>query len=266
MTFDLKPYNKPFNLILKIRAMLPVRLLVSIYDPISETVYIDRKVHIGGARKLTFKLPIVPDRLRVRIIERELPIGDKHFRLEEIKVVPDTKCPVDLTKGDKTFIKFAKWFATNFKSLTAGSKGTIYQSGKFNILLLDQLLDHKGKVLTTPARIGKGTGIIEVNKSVVEDYTLPMLMLVLLHEYAHFYKNPEYGREISNELSADLIALNLALNLGFDTEEAKACFKSVFAKKNTRLNRRRNAAINEYIQRFKAREKDRCQNTNIVMP
>lgn len=246
--------------------MLPVRLLISIYDPISETVYIDRKVHIGGARKLRFKLPIVPDRLRVNIIERELPIGDKHFSVEEIKVVRDTKCPVDLTKGDKAFIKFAKWFATNFKSLAAGSKGTVYQSGDFTIILLDKILDEDGKPITSPARISVGFGVIEVNKHIVENYTLPMLILVLLHEYAHFYKNPEYGRKVSNELSADLIALNLALNLGFDTEEAKACFKSVFSKKNTRINRRRNAAIEEYIKRFKQRENDRCKNTNIVMP
>ncbi|CAG5086778.1 hypothetical protein [Parvicella tangerina] len=257
MRFDLLPYQKPFNLLLTIKALRPVRLIVSIFNPISGAQFIYRKVSLKGLNRLRFKLPIVSDRLRVEIVCKDLPLGDAHYVIEGIQIKRDTKCPVELSARDKRFIKFAKWFALNLKSLNAGEKGTIYQSEEFTILLQDKIMEQEEEV-STPARIGKQTGIIQASKSKLINYSIPMLMVVLLHEYAHRYKNSEYGRKANNELSADLIATNIALNLGFDSVEVLRCFKVVFGGKITALNKRRWRAVNQFVERFKQHEKTRC--------
>src|SRR5690606_26100103 len=227
MQFDLLPYNKPFNLILSIRISRPISFRLWVYDKERDTCYIDRRFDLGKSTRVRFKLPITPEKLRVHIIDTALPIGDKSFFIEEIHVSPDTKCPVNLSEDDKDFIAFAAWLARGLSSLETGEKGTFYRSGGFTVLLKDVITDN-GEKLTTPARIGQRSKIIEVSKSVMKNYTVPMVILVLLHEYAHQYKNPEYGRKVSNEMSADLIALNMALNLGFDSKEAENCFDAVF--------------------------------------
>jgi len=257
MKFDLLAQNKPFNLLMKIRALQPVRLIISIFDPESGAQFIERKIMLRGNRKLRFKLPIVSEKIRVSITNKDLPLGDSHYIIDNIKIQRDTKCPLDLTKRDKRFIKLAKWFALELNSLHSGEKGTIYQSEEFTIILVDRIIE-EGKEVSTPARIGQDSGIIQVSKTKVQDFTVPMLMVMLLHEYAHHFKNPEYGKEVSNELSADLIALNIALNLGFDSFEVKHCFKEVFQDKKTKLNKRRWNAIQEFISRFKQTEKKRC--------
>lgn len=263
MRFKLEPYHKPFNMILGIRIKRPLILLVRIFDPENKAVFIRRKLHLGKSLKFRFKLPIVSETLIVEILENELEKGKANFRLDEIKVEPDTKCPLNLTDGDKKFISFAKWVATNLKELPTGEKGTIYQSDKYSLLLVDKIYNGKQK-LSTPARVGQSSGIIEASKQVLSSYTVPMIMLVLLHEYAHHYKNPEYGKKVSNEMSADLIALHIALNLGFDTKEAENCFIRVFANKKTDLNLRRKAAIREFIKRFKAQEYERCSTKKMT--
>lgn len=257
MRFDLLPYQKPFNLVLTIKALRPVKLIISIFNPISGAQFIYRKVSLKGLNRLLFKLPIVSDRLRIEIECKDLPLGDAHYVIERIEIKRDTKCPVELTERDKRFIKFAKWFALNLKELNAGEKGTIYQSEEFSILLQDKIQE-EGQEISTPARIGKHTGIIQASKTKLIGYSVPMLMVVLLHEYAHKYKNAEFGRQANNELSADLIAINIALNLGFDAVEVLRCFEAVFGAKQTRLNKRRWAAIGDFVKRFKQTEKKRC--------
>lgn len=257
MTFDLLPYQHPFNLLLKIRALRSIRLIISVFDPEKQMQFIQRKVVLRGAKNFKLKLPIVSDKVRVNIESKDLPLGDAYFIVDKIQIQRDTKCPVELSQRDKRFIKFAKWFSLSLKQLKAGEKGTIYQSDEFNVILLDKILEDD-KEVSTPARIGKESGIIQISKSKVLNYSVPMLFVILLHEYAHRYKNPEYGRDTGNELSADLIALNIALNLGFDSSELLRSFKTVFASKNTPLNKRRWEAIQLFVKRFKASELQRC--------
>ncbi|CAG5082272.1 hypothetical protein [Parvicella tangerina] len=257
MRFDLLPYQKPFNLVLTIKALRPVKLIISIFNPISGAQFIYRKVSLMGLNRLLFKLPIVSDRLRVEIECKDLPLGDAHYVIERIEIKRDTKCPVELTERDKRFIKFAKWFALNLKEQHVEGKGVIYQSDEFTILLQDKI-EEEGEEVSTPARVGKKTGVIQVSKTKLIGYSVPMLIVLLLHEYAHRYKNAEYGRQANNELSADLIALNIALNLGFDAVEVLRCFKAVFGGKKSKLNKRRWAAIQEFVKRFKAAENKRC--------
>jgi hypothetical protein len=258
MRFDLLPYNKPFHLILDLQVLRPVNLRLSIFDSQTKRIYTDRNLKLKTNKKMSFKLPIVPDQLTVELIDKNLPRMNSVFRIAEIIVIPDTKCPLDLTKEDKQFIKFAKWFACESTRLEAGRKGTIYQADDFTILFVDRIIEN-GIELTTPARISKEAGIIQVSKVRTLDYTVPMLIVMLLHEYAHKFKNKQFGKKESNELTADLIACHIALNLGFDSQEVRHCFEEVFERKNNKLNKNRLSAINEFITIFKNSEKARCK-------
>lgn len=259
--FDLFPLRKPFNLLLTIRVLRPVKIRLTVFDSLTKRVYAHRRLNIGKSAEVLVKMPIVPDELTAKIVNENDPTAGDQFIVEKIKVMPDTHCPLELTEGDKKFISFAKWFAVELSRLEAGEKGTIYQSDGFSVLYLDTIKD--GDIeLTTPARIERDSGLIEVSKKAIADYTVPMLMVMFLHEYAHKYKNPEYGKDVTNELTADIIACHIALNLGFDLMEVENCFRAVFAKKDTDLNRKRMKAISEFISLFKRNEKQRCNTGN----
>lgn len=258
MKFDLFPKGKPMILFLGINALSSTRLHITVYDPQTERVYSERRLRLSGKGVVRLKLPITPEQLRVNVLSEHLKGAAPSFVLEAIKVTPDTVCPVELTEQDGDFIAFAKWFAVEVERLSAGKKGTIYQSNGFTILLLDTITEN-GMELTTPARIARQSGVIEISKKAVQDYTVPMLIVMLLHEYAHKYKNPEYGKDMQNELTADLIACHIALNLGFDLREVRNCFQAVFAKKDTDLNRRRMGAIDEFVDLFAQNESKRCK-------
>lgn len=261
MQFDLFPYSKPFNLLLSIRTLRVVKLRLTVFDPVTKRIFSDRRLRLDKSRKVLIKLPIVGEQLRVSLRNEHLGNGTSPFVLEEIKVIPDTKCPLELTNEDAAFIRFAKWFSVEVEKLQAGQKGTLYQSEGFTILYLDTITEN-GIELTTPARIARASGVIEVSKKAIKDYTVPMLIVMLLHEYAHKFKNPEYGKEVENELTADLIACHIALNLGFDPLEVENCFRAVFSKKKTDLNRRRIEAITDFIALFVKSESKRCKTRN----
>jgi len=257
MRFDLYPYGKPFNMLLSIRILRPVNLRLSVFDSETKRIFIDRNLRLQKSKRVLVKLPIVSDELTAEIIDKNLPRGRSAFVVEQIKVAPDTKCPIDLTKNDKAFIRFVKWFSTESSRLQATKKGTLYSSEGFSILYIDTIID-AGIELTTPARIARNSGVIEVSKKQTIDYSVPMLIVMLLHEYAHKFKNKEYGKKDSNELTADIIACHIALNLGFDSHEVLNAFYAVFEKKDSKLNRKRMGAIKEFVSIFKESEDQRC--------
>lgn len=258
MRFELLPYRKPFHLVLSIEVLRPINLRLTIFDSDTNRIYTERNLKVKSSRKIYLKLPICPDRLTVELVDKNLPRTYSVFRISEIKVIPDTKCPINLTKLDADFIKFAKWFACESSALETGEKGMAYQSDGFTILYIDRIMEN-GVELTTPARISKDAAIIQVSKTRTIDFTVPMIMVMLFHEYAHKFKNEQYGKKESNELTADIIACHLALNLGFDSYEVQHCFEEVFKEKNNSLNKKRMAAINEFIAIFKSNEGTRCK-------
>ncbi|ASS50150.1 MAG: hypothetical protein A3D31_11320 [Candidatus Fluviicola riflensis] len=261
MYFDLFPLSKPFNMQLSIRVLQAIKLRITLFDSKTARIYADRKIRLSKSTKVLIKLPIVPEELTARIVDEFGNPNNKKFTIEHIELMPDTKCPIDLTKEDRDFIAFIKWFAVELSRLEAGEKGTLYQSEGFSILYLDTIKE--GTIeLTTPARIERTTGIIEVSKKAIKDYTVPMLIVMFLHEYAHKYKNPEFGKDVANELTADIIAVHIALNLGFDYMEVENCYRAVFAKKDTPLNRKRMLAIGDFIELFKRSENKRCNTGN----
>ena len=125
----------------------------------------------------------------------------------------------------------------------------------YNIKYYPKIIDFAtGNVLNTPARIGHKTGIIEVAQVSMLKYTIPMRMIILLHEFSHKYKNPLMNLPISDEIGADLNALYLYLGCGFSKVDAIFVFANVFLKAQTQSNLERMNKIMEYIKKFENEE------------
>ena len=52
---------------------------------------------------------------------------------------------------------------------------------------MTNVLSSSGSYLPTPARISQLNGKMEVSYMQFLEYTVPMRMAILLHEYSHFY-------------------------------------------------------------------------------
>jgi len=95
---------------------------------------------------------------------------------------------------------------------------------QFLIKYLPEIVDESGNKIPTPCRIDIDNGMIEASQEYFVDYTVPMRMAVLLHEYSHTFinENPD------DESEADLNGLIIYLGLGFPRNEAFMAWCQVF--------------------------------------
>ncbi len=255
MEFDLAPYNMPFNLELTLKSSMPSKVLIIAKDIETNEVYIERKGKVLGQRKFVLKFPLSPNRLRILVRSAHTERSDvwiHHIKVRKVRI-----CPVDLSTQDKRFMGFAGWFSKNADKRIAADKGVIYKKDGFQIIYVNRVHD-QGQPMTTPAVVGNTSGNIIVAKHYFKDYTVPMRMCVLMHEYAHKFKNPEYGRKVQNEISADLISVHMLLALGYSQMEILYCYAAIFSGRDNKENRSRFAAIEEYIEIFTRGELKAC--------
>ena len=127
--------------------------------------------------------------------------------------------------------------------------------------IVKSILDKKtNKLLTTPARIGHNTGVIEVSKNKFLQYTVPMRLIILLHEFAHKYLNPHIDRPISYESGADIQGLYVYLGKGWSPYEAHKTFLQVFKNANNEPNHKRYKIINDFISRYEKGQVSKQKN------
>ena len=217
--------------------------------------YVDREIVVDGKRTIYFSLPVSPKKLFIGVLNCENP-KDKDF---SVQLIEDKLPTYNIWQDENTkdFLNLAVHFSQVCGFEQASDSGRLYKTdnGKFNIKFFNIIRDHlSGKVFNTPARIGHNTGIIEVAKAKFDGYTIPMRMIILLHEFSHKYKNPKIGLEISNEIGADINALYIYLGLGFSKIDAICVFANVFLRAQTKGNVERMRKIMDYIQRFENQE------------
>jgi len=273
----LLPTNKvPFTLVLGIRTTKPEKIAIQLSDTRKpSTTYISRVSEVNGYREFYLNMPLSPKAAVLTVYN--VAVGnvnvnlDKSFVIEKLKSENLENCPVWMNNDTSSFVKFAQQFSENASILSAGvDKPSIYRSddAKFHIDYYNKIKDKKtGEVLSTPARIGHQSGIIEVSKSDFVKYTIPMRMIILLHEYAHKYLNPTTNRPIAYEIGADINALNIYLGLGYPPSEAHYAFLHVFKEANNEQNAKRYQVINDFIDKFTKGEikgscKMRTNNSN----
>jgi hypothetical protein len=217
--------------------------------------YADREIVVEGERTIHFNFPVSPQALFIGVLNSENP-EDKDFSvdLQEKDLITYN---VWLDSETRDFLSLAVPFSQISGFSPATQQGRIFTTDdkEFTIKYFDVIRDQKtGQPMNTPARIGHKSGIIETAKVKFDKYTIPMRLVILLHEFSHKYKNPKMGLDISDETGADINALYIYLGLGFSKIDAICVFANVFLKAQTKGNIERMRKIMDYIQKFENQE------------
>lgn len=217
--------------------------------------YADRNIIVDGKRTIFINFPVSPRQVFIGCLNASSP-SDKDFSVE-IEEKPLQNYNIALDSETLDFLQLAIQFSQVCGFRLPEKNGTVYQTAddKFKIKYLPVIIDYKtGSTMSTPARIGHSSGIIEVAAAKFIKYTIPMRVAILLHEYSHKYKNPKIGLEIGNEIGADINALYIYLGLGFSKIDAICVFGNVFLKAQTPQNQERMRKIMDYINKFENQE------------
>jgi hypothetical protein len=261
MLFKLPTNQVPFTLLTKVvnNTSEPIVICVDAFDPRKpKTFYYRRKVRVVDEFPFDLKFPITPKVLGIKIYNAANGNSndgrDNSFKVTQFEPTVLKKNPIWLSNEDQSFINFAQEFAENASILASGvRKPAIYRSNdaNFEIDYYDKILDKQtGQEENTPARIGHKSGIIEVSKSDFIEYTVPMRVIILLHEYSHKWKNPKIGRPVEDEVSADINALSMYLSLGYSEVEAIRAFATVFKNADNKMNQRRMLILTDFVKKF----------------
>jgi hypothetical protein len=241
--------NRAISLDVSIQCKGKCKFRVIASAPEKNSKYADRVIEVDGSRTIYLSFPFSPEKMKIVVV----PTGKSapSTYLVDIKEKTLKTYEIYTDQESREFLRFASEFSRQCGYSPASPFGRIFKtnSGKFKIKYYPVIMDGN-KVSSTPARIGHRTGNIDVAKLPFDRYTIPMRMIILLHEFSHVYRNPKIGIEISNEIGADLNALYLYLGMGFSKIDAIYVFAHVFYKAQTKGNRERMRKIMDYIQRF----------------
>lgn len=271
MIFSIPSNTLPFTLVVGIKTKSPEFInVVAIDNNQPDTIYINRNGEINGYREFELKFPQTPNLMALSIANRKYGNSnngqDKSFQITKFEVKELKTCPLWADEDIRNFVKFAQYFSANCGTMSAGDyKPSIYRSddGKFCIDYFNKIRDtDTGAFVGTPARVGHNTGVIEVSKVDFEQYSIPMRMVILLHEFSHKYMNPKLNREIGDEVSADINALNIYLSLGYPLIEAQYAFLKVFKGANNEFNHKRYLILNDFMTKFNNGELENKCSTN----
>jgi hypothetical protein len=260
MVIDVPSNYKAFQLIITIKSVGEVPIAIKAFDPNkSNTFYINRGGVVKGQRVFKLKFPVSPSWIKIAIFNPNngnmALAEDDTFSVEDVKVQRLDEYDVWWNKETKDFYKFAVSFSENASVLNAGhhKNPVIYKSddNKFRIDYYNVITDDKtGAELSTPARVAHSTGIIEVSKRDFEKYSVPMRLIILLHEFAHKYLNPKIGKPIESETGADIQALYIYLGKGWSPVEAHLAFLHVFKTAANDSNHKRYKIIDDFILKY----------------
>jgi len=260
MIIDLPVNNIPFTVVVGVKTKQPERITLIVEDKnISHTPYMYYgAMEVKGYREFYLKFPSPPKAMYLSIFNskyRNNPKGDSTFAITKMEVKSLGKNPIWLTDADREFLDFATKFSKRAKILKSGrcDNPVVYRSKNLHYFIryCDVITSRfSNEPLTTPARVGHETGIIDVSKKEIWNKTVSSILLYLLHEYSHKYKNPKINLEIGNEYAADLNALWIYLSEGYPIHEIIPAFALIFKKANTEWNRRRLAYIWKFVNDF----------------
>lgn len=223
--------------------------------------YADRAITVDGERTIYFSLPLTPKTMNLEVFD----VNDKNaidFSVS-LSEQPLKTYAIWLDEDSREFLNLCLFFSqvAGFNSVNgappASPNGRMFATSdnKFAIKYFDVIKDFMTNMtLSTPARIGHTSGIIETSAVKFRPYTLAMRVMILLHEFSHKYRNPKMGLAINNEIGADINALYIYLGLGFSKVDAIYVYANVFLKAQTPGNIKRMRKIVDYIQRFENEE------------
>ncbi len=189
------------------------------------TKFFDRRVGSDekpfvGEKRLELPMPVSPDVLKVEIID--LDTGDsEHLKVTNLELKPVKTIPLWIGKRTRDFMDFAMEFALQAGYCPVG--GYSSDDERFHILYNDVIRNKKThEIMFTPARVSRVSGIMEICRKKFKHYSVPMRLLIMLHERMHYEQNTGY------EIEADLNALRVYLSYGFPATEAIYATANIF--------------------------------------
>lgn len=264
MEYSFPTKSRPSTINVYVVSKKPQKICVVAYDKnkknmqfVNHCGMVDTKSSYGYyRRRFEIMMPQSPEKLTVAVYGQAFgnKKGDKSFKVEKFGVTKLKTWEIWTSQHTKDFVAFAQRFSENADLLktwedagkTQGAGVYTSDDGKFKIRYFDIIRNSEGKALTTPARISNRDGAIEVSKYYFKKYSVAMRMMILLHEYSHFWLN----KNMANEIQADLNGLYVYLGLGYSPIEAHRAFLYVFDNADTEGNRVRYEMIKKYIYQF----------------
>jgi hypothetical protein len=253
MIYSIATRYEEFTLLVKVRTKSSEKIHLIVKDENQvNTVFTDRWKTVNGDCSFFVRMPVSGKSALIEIYNERFGKRSKDkedsFEVVEIKKIPLEKKldVVDFSDRNlRSFINFATMFCYNAGHLSSG----VYKSkdGIFTLEYLPVIISNKtGKKMSTPARISKSTGHMQVAQEKFVTDTIPMRMAILLHEYSHFYVNDD----INNESEADLNGLLIYLGLGYPRFEAHEAYLKTFIDMPTADNKDRYDKIKRFIDDF----------------
>jgi hypothetical protein len=209
-------------------------------------------------------MPLTPEKAILDIYNVKYPVGNSK-RYSGFKVVDKKEMPLLVNLGVfdyddedlQEFIPFAEKIAERAAILSAGPHtgemegGSIYKSpsGRFTIQYLDEIIDFQKrrtdgngndlgpnpnylKPATTSMRCNSATGLIQIGRKFMLQYSIPERIAVMLHEFSHFFRN--YRQD--DEREADYHAAQIYSGLGYGKREFFTGLWKVFKRNPFDLN------------------------------
>ncbi len=253
MNYSLWTRYEPVTLKVIVATRSPEVICLRVYDPSqANTVFTDRTKTINGTEELFVRMPLSPFTCKLEVYNKKngnMGAGqDDSFKVIDIKR-QDLQKTLSRTNMDtfsvRNFVGFAEKFAYNAGWLAA-PKDYVSGFGPYKIEYLPVIINSKGERMATPARISTKNGRIQASQQSFRNFTIPMRMAILLHEFSHFYLNDD----VSNETEADLNGLTIYLGLGYPVREAFAAFGETFIGSPTPQNKQRYDIINKFIRDY----------------
>ena len=252
MTKSVRLNENPTKLKLVLKTPYKEKLWIKVADAERpNTLYTMRYAFVEGQKEFVVLMPQAPKIAEVSIVNDSNGniVNDTSFSIVEISAIPYKIPNNQFSKKTQAFIKFAQEFSDECGYLSASKTGDIFTSNnkKYRIDYFDEIRNSNGIVVHTPARISQLNGRIEISAKQFREFTIPMRMAILLHEYSQYYlnKNP------SNEVEADLNGLTCYLKMGYPKIDIYNVFLNVFKKAPSMVNKDRFEKLNSFVKNYK---------------
>lgn len=246
--------RQEFTLVVKVSTASRQNLRVILADTEYEnTQYTNRNIIVNGLATFYIQVPLCNENAKLIIYNEatgNIPsLSDSTFRVVECFKMPLEKRfdLIDYTEnGLASYLDFCKRFCLTAGWIPAGT----YRSDDYlyNIQYLPDIIssDYPYLPLNTSSRISKDDGVIQVSQKQFESMTVPQRMIILLHEYSHFFVNDN----INDETEADLNGLTIYLGLGYPRIDAQNIFTDSFFGAPSMENKHRMEVIQDFIKHF----------------
>ena len=215
------------------------------------TYYSHRYCNFKGEKEFHIDLPQTSENIRLIVFkEGENPKSDdSSIEILRLSIGELRHRMLPMSRKLRSFVKFAQEFSESASYLPASPQGEAFRSdnGKFRIVYFDKLRNRNtGKVVSTPARISRRDGTIQISKDDFKNNSVSQRMAILLHEFSHFYLN----ENPASELEADKYAMKIYTSLGYPRIDFHNAFLNVFKKSTTDQNYYRYKSLNKLMGKW----------------